>query len=317
MKRITCAVLVGIFAFAASVGAGEMELSYGAGTVGSTINSVVMAHTTILNEKVPYLTITAEASGGGVDNIRLTEDDEFQISTAANISAWQAVNGQGDFADGKTQHVLGLTPIYSSFVMIIVPQDSPIQTIDDLKGKRVSVGVKGSGAEVIVQSFITGAGMSYDDFRPYYLAQSESNDGLKDRSLDAIIYATGIPMPAVMELNAVDKIRLIPVPTEQAEKITAPYPFFSAGVIPAGTYDGMNEDIPAVQGFTIGFIRDSVPDDVVYDITKTLWESKDDLATIHSSQRALDPAMVKSGLEPVMPIHPGALKYYKEMGWVD
>ena len=294
-----------------------VDLAYGAGTVGSTINSVVMAHTTIINEQNIGIRISAEASGGGVDNIRLTGDGEFQISTAANISAWQAVNGVGDFAGDKVDNVLGLLPIYSSFVMIVVPKDSPIKTLADLKGKKVSVGVKGSGAEVIVQSFITGAGMTYDDFRPYFLAQSESNDGLKDRSLDALIYATGVPMPAIMELNATDDIRLIPVSVEEAEMITADYPFFSPGTIPAGTYDGMNDPIPSVQGFTIGFIRADVPDDIVYTITKIIWENRDALARIHASQRLLEPSMIKSGLLPIMDIHPGAMKYYKEQGWVD
>ena len=293
------------------------RLSYGAGTVGSAVNTVVMGHVALLNEYVPGLEVTAEASGGGVDNLRFTEDDVFQISTAANISMWQAMNGVGDFEGEPVQNVTGWMPMYSSFVQIVVRGDSDIYSVEDLRGKRVSVGLLGSGAEVIASSFFNGADLPYSEFEPYYLAHQETNDAMADGTLDAAFYATGVPTPAVMELGATRDIRLIPVPVEEAEYITADYPFFSPGVIPAETYDFIDEDVPTVQGFTNSFVRRDLPEELVYEMTKAVWEHLDELAQVHSSQRYKEPSMIASGLEPVAEIHPGAARYYREMGWID
>ena len=292
------------------------HLSYGAGTVGSTINAVVMAQTHIINENLPHVRITAEASGGGVDNMMLTHDNEFQISTAANISAWQGVNGVGVFDGQPTTHVLGWMPIYPSFFFLIVPRNSPIQTLGDIRGRRVSVGVRGSGAEQIVIHLLQGAGISYDEFRPFFLAQQESNDGLRDGSLDAIIYATGNPVPAIMELNVIMDIRLVPIPHAEAAVIADQFPFFSPGVIPGGSYDGMPDDIPTISGFTISFVRDSVPEQIVYDITKVLWENREEMGRMHASMLDLHPDMVRNGLASMMEVHPGAARYYREQGWM-
>lgn len=297
--------------------ANELHISYGANTVGTTAYNVIIVHTNILNEHVAGLRVSAEASGGGVDNLKLTEDDVFQISTASNISTWQAVNGEGDFKGEKLNHIFGFIPIYPSYVHIVVPEKSGIRSIQDIKGKRVSVGLKSSGGEVIASSFFNGVGLPYEDFKPYFLAPAETTDGLKDGSLDAAFYASGIPMPAVMELNATEKVRLIPITPEEIRKITEKYPFFSSGIIPGNTYDGMPDDFTTVQGFTIGFIRDSVPEETVYSMAKAIWEHLDDLAQSHASQKDLNPSMIKDGVLPVIMIHPGAARYYKEKGWID
>ena len=283
-------------------------LSYGAGTVGSAVNSVVLAHTKIFSDNVPNLQVSAQASGGGVDNLKFTEDNTFQISTAANISIYQAMNGVGDFESGALKNIRGLIPVYPSYVQIVVPSKSDIYTIEDMRGKKISVGNKGSGAEVICQSFFNGAGMSYEDFKPYYLAQQETMDGVKDGSLDVGFFATGVPASAVMELMTTSDVRLIEINTEEAAKITADYPFFSPGVIPAGTYKGQDKGIPTVQGFTDAYVHKDVPDDIVYAMVKALWEHKDQLGEIHASQKVLNPEMIETGLMPIVDLHPGAAK---------
>jgi len=294
----------------------KKHLSYGAGTSGSTINSVVLGHTQIINQYCNDVEVAAEASGGGSDNLRLVQDGTFDMSTSGNVAVYQAEQGKGDFVGENFDKVLGWIPNYASYFFCVVPKESNIQTLADLKGKRVSVGVKGSGQEVYTRAVLEGDGIKYEDFTPYYLKADESNDGLKDGSLDAIIYATGNPVPAIMELIAVDEIRIVGIPKDEAEKICKTAPFLSPGKIPGGSYKGMDTDIPTVQSFTIAFISADVPEDMVYEMTKTLWEHKDELATIHSSQKALDPSMIDYGITSVMKLHPGAEKYYKEKGWI-
>lgn len=292
-------------------------ISAGAGTSGSTINTVVLGYTNLLNEYCDYVEVSAEASSGGSDNLRYVQDGVFQISTAGNLATYQAVNGLGDFEGETFENVKGWLPCYASYVMIVVPQESSIQTLQDLRGKRVSVGVKGSGAEVIVASMMEGAGIHYDtDFTPYYLSTADSNDSLIEGSVDAVIYATGVPTPALMELMAIDDVRLIPIETEEAEAIAGSQAYFSAGVIPAGTYDGVDYDIPTLQSFTIAFVSAELDDDTVYAMTKCIWEHLDELGELHSSQKLLDPAMIDEAITPVMELHPGAARYYSEQGWI-
>lgn len=294
-----------------------IHLSAGAGTSGSTINTVVLGYTQILNEYCQEVNVTAEASSGGSDNLRYVQDGVFQISTSGNIAVYQAVNGIGDFSGETFENVKGWLPCYASYVMIVVPNESDIHTLQDLRGKRVSVGTRGSGAEVIVQAMMSGAGITYNnDFTPYYLSTADSNDALIEGTIDALIYATGIPTPSLMELMAIDDVRIIPIEKEEAEKIANGQAYFSPGIIPKGTYDGVDYDIPTLQSFTIAVVNADVDEDTVYKITECIWDHLEELGNVHASQKLLQPQMIVESITPVMELHPGAEKYYKEKGWV-
>jgi TRAP transporter TAXI family solute receptor len=135
--------------------------------------------------------------------------------------------------------------------------------------------------------------------------------------LDAVIETTGFPTPGIMEMMASMDIRIVPNSPEELQKASAVNPLFSAGKIPGGLYEGMDEDIPVIVGYTIMTIRSDVADDTVYQMTKAIWENLDDIKASHASQELLSPEMIKPSLAPIAPIHPGALRYYKEQGWVN
>ena len=293
-----------------------MKLHYAGSGVGGGAYIVALAHAQVINEKVDGINVTVEATPGGVDNARLVNINEFQIGHAANIAAYNAYHGKAEFEGKPAKKILGFVPLYSSFVQLVVLKDSSIKSVKDIKGKRISVGPMGSGTESIAKSFFTGAGMSYDDFKEYYLPYSETLNGLKSGSLDAGFIATGIPTPSVEEIAATHDIRIIPVQHEEAVEITDDYPYFSPGVIAADTYQFLNKDLPTVRGFTVAFVNKDIPKDAVYKMTKAIWENKDILSSIHSSQKYLEPDMVKYGIQPIMDIHPGAKQYYDEQNWL-
>lgn len=322
LKFVTILVFcIILFVFASAVqmvSAQEVRLHYAGSTVGGGAYIVALAHAQVVNEMVDGVSITVESTPGGVDNARLVNMNEFQIGHAANIAAYNAYHGKGEFEGNPAENLRGWIPLYSSFVQIVVLNDSPIKTIEDLKGKRVSVGPMGSGTENIAKSFFTGAGMTYEDFgKVYYLPYAESNSGLIEGSLDAAFIATGIPTPAVEELSATRDIRILTVEPKEAKIITSDYPYFSPGIIPADTYGFLDKDLPTVRGATIAFIHKDIPEDVVYKMTKAIWENIDILASIHSSQKHLKPGMISSGVQSIMDLHPGAEKYYREQGWLD
>ena len=317
--RILFSALVGVLYISNGALCNEniTQLVYGAGTSGSTVNTVVLGQTQILNNYCKNIQITAEASSGGSDNLRYTQDGVFQISTASSTAAYQAVHGEGDFKGEVFDNVKGWIPFYLSYVMIVVPDESNIKRLNDLRGKRVSVGARGSGAEVICHAMFNGAGITYADFKPYFLSTADSNEALIDGTIDVTILATGVPTPALMELMAMKKIRIIAIPEEEAAEIAKDTAFLSAGSIPAGTYEGINYDIPTLQSSTIAYISTEVDETIVYDMTKCIWEHLDELADVHISQKNLNPQMIKECILPIMELHGGAKKYYKEKGWID
>ena len=119
-----------------------------------------------------------------------------------------------------------------------------------------------------------------------------------------------------MELMAIDDVRIIPIEEAEAAEIADGQAYFSPGIIPAGTYDGVDYDIPTLQSFTIAVVSAEVEDDTIYSITKCIWEHLEELGNIHASQQLLDPDMITESITPVMELHPGAARYYQEMGWI-
>ena len=201
--------------------------------------------------------------------------------------------------------------------MVIVLENSPIKTYHDLKGKRVSLGVKGGTAEIICDLVMKeGYGLTEETYDLYNIPPSEAANGLKDGSLDAINVGGGIPSPVIMEMQATHPVRVLPVEPEIAEKIYENYPFMIPGVIPEGTHEG-HPEVPAVRTYTIGYVNKDLPEDLVYEMTKAIWENIDELAQVHVSQKDLDPSMIKSVASLPVPLHPGAERYYKEKGWLD
>lgn len=290
-----------------------LRLNYGGATVGGAAYAVSVAHATIWNENIEGLDVTVEASTGGADNAIMTHNNEYQIAHAANIAAYNVFHGVDEYEGQKHENIRGIIPLYSCCLQVVVLDDSPIETVEDLKGKRISVGIKGSGTEIISRNFLKLQGLTYDDIEEYYLAYTETVDGLKDGSLDVGLISTGIPTPAVMELSATHNIRILPVEVDEAQ--LTDYPFFSPGPVPAGTYEVFDYDIPTIRFYTIGFVHKDLSDDLVYEMTKALWENKDRLAEIHSSQKHLNSDEVQTAMAPI-PLHPGAERYYKEQGWV-
>lgn len=268
------------------------------------------------NDNLKNINATAQATGASVENIRLIAKKEVEIALTQNDIADYAYKGIEFFQEPIT-NFSGIVCLYPEVIQVMVAKDSDINSIADFKGKRISVGAPGSGNEANARQIIGAFGLKYEnseDLIPYYLSYAESAELYKDRLIDALILTTGVPSPAIMDIASMHSIKLISIEKEMRDKIKSEFPFFVDTVIPAGTYQGQEEDIETVAVLATMIVRNDISEEVVYQLTKTLFEKQENLKKAHAKGAVLDINKAIEGF--TIDIHPGALKYYKEVGLV-
>jgi TRAP transporter TAXI family solute receptor len=270
----------------------KKRISLSGCSIGGAAYQIAAGQAKILNTKMGDVLASVEATGCGVDSTILNNTNQVDFGSAANGVVYQAYRGIGRFENKKHTNIRGWVPCYQLPLHIVVPHHNPARTIADLKGKRISVGIKGSGSEVVADEVFTTLGMPYAHFKPYYLKYRESLDGLKAGTLDATIFVTGIPVPALLELEATHPFKLIPLSEENVATLTAKYSYYFPVTIPGETYKGIGE-IKTVGSYTITTVHKDLSDDFVYRATKAFWENQDIMIASHPSQKKLDIHMVK------------------------
>ena len=203
-----------------------------------------------------------------------------------------------------------MAAIYPNYIQIVATKDSGIQTLADLKGKRISVGAPRSGTEVNARRVFKAAGLSYDMMSVQYLPFGESVELMKNRQLDATLQSAGLGVASIRDLASSVPITLVPVPREVIAKIgDAAY---LSRPIPAGTYQGEDREVMTVAINNVLMTREGVPADVVYTMTKGIFENLAELTAAHSAAKGISLEQASQG-SPV-PLHAGAERFYRERG---
>lgn len=266
----------------------------------------------IISKYVPELTVTAEATGGSVENLKLINKKQLDLATVTADVVNEAVNGYKTSKHFKEKiDVNALFNMYPQPIHIATLADSSVKTISDLKGKRVVVGSPGSGTEVKTRAMLSILGLEYKrDFTPEFLSFAEGSEALQDRTVDAFFLSVAVPGPALVSLALTNPIRLISLTDNEVEKIHSAYPFLSKTVIPGKIYKGVDTGTQTVSVQSLVVCRPDLADDVAYKIVKAVFEHKAELDQIHS---AFKETTLESATPTIVPIHPGAVKYFKEM----
>lgn len=259
------------------------------------------------------LNATAESTGGSIENARLLGQKQSEIGFVESMIADWAFNGKEVFKDKKVDNIKGLISLYPNTIQTVVKAKSGIKSYADLKGKKVAVGIQGSSSPLAMQAVLEAYGLTMNDIKPQYLAFGPSMELLKDDQVDAVMVDAGAPNSAIIDISTQHQIRILSIDTESIKKIKQKYPFFSDAVtIPKGTYKGFEEDITTTGSLVTLCVRADLPDEMVYNIIKTMIEKKDDIAKVHEKGKTIDLKNAVNGFS--IPLHPGAEKYYKEKG---
>jgi TRAP transporter TAXI family solute receptor len=233
-------------------------------------------------------------------------------------SDWQfhAYNGSSDYEGDKFDKLRAVFSVHPEPFTVVARADSGIETFDDLFGKRVNVGNPGSGQRATMEVVLDAMGKSMDDFAlASELKPAEQSAALGDNKVDAIIYTVGHPNGSIQEATSTVDSVLVDVNNEAIQKLIADHPYYAAATIPGGMYAGSDEDTETF-GVRATFVTSAdVPDDVVYEVVKAVFDNFDRFKGLHPAFANLTPEeMITQGNSA--PLHPGAEKYYREQGWL-
>ena len=289
---------------------GKQFLNIATGGTAGTYYPLGGALAELLNQNIKGMNASAQSTGASVANVNMLKDGSVDIAFIQNDIAYYAANGKEMFKDNKMDNIRGLAALYPETIQFVTTQDKGIKTVADLKGKKVAVGASGSGAEANARQILEAYGITYDDIDAQYLSFSEAASALKDGNVDAAFLTAGYPTAAVQDIASQNPIRVLPIEADKADALIAKYPFYTKVVIPAGTYAGFNEDVPAISVMAMLVCTDKVDDTMGYDITKALFTNLDRIKAAHSVGKLI----TKEGAMEGMPIqmNAGAEKFFKE-----
>ncbi len=254
---------------------------------------------------------TAETGNASVANINLVSKGDIEVAFVQNDITFWAVNGQIMFKE-PMKNIRAIAALYPEHVQMIVAKGSNIAKIEDVKGKRVGVGAPGSGVEGDVRAIFQVAGLDYKDMKVDYLDFGATTSRFKDNQIDAGFVVAGYPTASVMDLSTTKDISLMSFSDDFLAKLAKEHPYFVPSTIPAGTYRGVDNETKTPAVMAILVTHDQVPEDVIYNFTKAMYENIADVHASHAMAKEIKLETALSGL--TAPLHPGAAKFYKEKG---
>ena len=293
--------------------AGEAKITLATGGTSGTYYAVGGAMQTVLNDKLALSDLNVTSTGASKVNVNMITDGEAEMAILQSDVISYAHTGTNTFeATGVEDNALWVAGLYNETVQIVATPD--ITSIDQLRGKTVCVGDVGSGTEVNTKQVLAAHGITFDDITVVHGSFQVGVDGIKDGKIDATFTVAGAPTTAITELATANTFSLISLSDEALAKIAADYPFLVQDNLPAGTYNGIDQETKCVAVQAALVASEDVSEDVVYEMLKAMFDNADALKAAHAKFEYLDPAYAAKG---TVPLHPGAEKYYKEIGIIE
>jgi hypothetical protein len=312
MKRVfgVCVAVLFLMGAVATVYAADNLVLATGGTAG-TYYPFGGAMAKIWNSKIKDMNVTAQTSGASAENVRLVNKKEVELALVQSDTLDFAFNATEAFKE-PLKAMNAIAVLYPEVIQVVVAAAGPIKSIADLKGKKVGVGAPGSGTEANFRQLLDAYGMKKEDVNAQFLSFSESAEAYKDKHIDAFIVTAGIPNAGIMDVATQNEIRILNIPADVAAKLTQKYPFLAAVKVPANTYKGQTAEVSTVAVNAVLIAGSSLKEEMVYNLTKALFENQADLAAAHAKGKELNMKTAVTGVS--IPFHPGAVKYYKEKG---
>ena len=310
MKLTLRNTLIAAATLVAPVAAQADFFSIGSCPVGCTAYTWSAGIADVINKNVEGIKVTAEETKGYVANINLLQAGEIEASMATSLSSYEAWAATGPYEGSEPGKILSWMSIAPVGMHIITLEGGPINSVEDLKGKRVGMGQPG-GVSMLDANALMGM-VAGEDFEAFRVRLADMVDMLSDGNIDAALWNGSFPLPPVIKLSAQRDVKLIPISDEFFADLNAKYPPYFRLSIPGGTYEDVAADTPTY-GLANGLVvLADVSEERVYEMTKAIFESLDDLAGVHPAFGRVSKDTVLNGFGA--PLHPGALKYYREIG---
>ena len=315
-RCLRVAVIAGLLAFAGCGGEqsaseqGGGNLSVATGGTGGVYAVYGAGLADQISKNLEGYKATAETTSASVDNIKLISAGDSDVAFSLADSAIDAVEGREGF-EGP-QPILALGEIYDNYTQVGTTAGAGIESIKDLKGKRVSVGDPGSGTEIIAVRVLEAAGLDPDkDIKRSQLGVDESVAAVKDGSIDAFFWSGGLPTGAVTDLATTEDLVLVPS-AEYVAPLKKKYgAAYEEGTIPKDTYKGLDADVPVVTVPNVLVVNQDMDNKLAEDLTKLLFDQKQNLIQVHPEAKNLEIANAADVVPPIK-LHPGAQSYYEQ-----
>jgi TRAP transporter TAXI family solute receptor len=266
----------------------------------------------IYGKVVPEAKISVQATKASVENLNLLQSGRGEVALTLGDSLSQAWAGNQEAGYKQPLKKLrGISAMYPNYIQIVARADAGIKTLADLKGKRISVGAAKSGTELNARAVLHAAGIKYSDFaKVEYLPYDQSVELLKNRQIDVTLQSAGLGNPALRDLATSVDVVFVPVSAAEVAKIGDKA--YVAGTIPANTYQGQAQAVPTASVINFLVTHQGVSADAVYKMTKAMFENLDQLVAAHAAAKGIK--REKAAADMPIPLHPGAEKYYREVG---
>ncbi len=312
IKKLLSLLLAAVLALtAAGCGRKSGEIRFGTGGTGGTY----YAYGSVLGEVLgaEEMTFDVKTTAGSSANLRLLSEDYVRLAFAQTDQITDAWNGTGAFDGRPLTGYKAVAGLYDEHCQIVASASSGIKTVEDLAGKRVSVGETESGVIRNAEQIMLAYGLTFEMLgSAEHLSFSDAAAAVADGRLDAFFCTAGVPTSAVANLARTTEIVLVPQQAEKLERLTSTYPAYTPAAIPANTYPGQTEEVPAVAVRAVLLASDKLTDDQVYAITSGLFANASALQNSTPSDTPLSLEHAADGV--TIPFHPGAARYYSENG---
>lgn len=290
-----------------------LKINFPTAGASGALYAVGAAITNMWSNNVPGVQAASQASTGGIENLNMVSDGEAQVSIAIASNVYQCYKGLDTFKDHAYPDLKVIGGLYLNPNQVVASANSGIENIQDIKGKHFAVASAGSSVYNEAEAHLTAAGMKFpDDIKAEYITFGDAADMIQNGSIDGAWIMSGAPASAVTQALT-SGAHLVPIDDTLMDTLKAKYPWYTKYTIKAGTYPNQDKDVQTSAIKMVMFCRGDLPEDVVYQLTKTLWEHMDEMG---QSQKNLKGLTAENAVKDIagVPLHPGAEKYYKEIG---
>ncbi len=311
--KLLCVALLGLLLGAAPARA-QRELLVGGASVTGVYYLVAQALCVLLNRHGggKYQCLGHPALGS-VFNLRAVERGLFDFAVAQSDRNWEATSGVGDWQGRPAAKVRSVFSMHPETVLLVAREDAGVRAVADLEGKRVSIGNPGSGQRGNAEDVLRLYALDPQSLKAVGLQQADAARALVDGKIDAFFYTVGNPSSAIATPALATAVRIVPIDSAALQSFVAERSYYVMATVPAGTYAGVGYPVRTYAVKATVVTHADLEDEVVYDLVKTVFERLDDLRQANRAFRHLDPGNMLEGLSA--PLHPGALRYYREQGW--